>query len=79
MEELRALYCSLAQAEDCPKEISTECKDQLARFQDELVSIQHDVQMQRTRVEALLRLLSDRRTLVSIGLWLMIMRLTYYE
>lgn len=64
MTELRECYSSVMQSEDCPQDIKQHCKDRFARFESRIASTQHDLRMQHSRVETLLRLLADRKTLV---------------
>jgi hypothetical protein len=64
MTELRDNYGSVMQSEDCPQDLKTNCKDPFARFQSRTASLQHDLRMEQSRVETLLRLLADRKTLV---------------
>ncbi len=64
MSELREYYSSVMQSEDCPPDMRQHCKDRFAHFGSRIASAQHDLRMQQSRVETLLRLLADRKTLV---------------
>lgn len=64
MSELKEYYSSVMQSEGCPQDIKEHCKDRFAHFESRIASAQHDLQMQQSRVETLLRLLADRKSLV---------------
>ena len=64
LTELREYYGSFMQSNDCPQNIKQHCHDGFGRFESRIASIRHDLQMQQSRVETLLRLLADRKTLV---------------
>ncbi|ERF69885.1 hypothetical protein EPUS_05427 [Endocarpon pusillum Z07020] len=64
LTELTEHYSSVMQSEDCPQEIEQHCKGQFAHFGSRIVSVQHDLRMQQSRVETLLRILADRKTLL---------------
>jgi hypothetical protein len=66
MTELKEYYHATMQSEDCPQEIQQHCKDRHAHFESRIASVQHDLRMQQSRVETLLRLLADRKTLVGV-------------
>jgi hypothetical protein len=64
LTELQQFYWSFIQSDDCPRDIKQDCRDGFARFESRIASVKHDLQMQQSRVETLLRLLADRKTLV---------------
>jgi hypothetical protein len=64
MTELRDYYSWVIQSEDCPPDVKQHCRDRFARFESRIAGGQHDLRMQESRVETLLRLLADRKTLV---------------
>jgi hypothetical protein len=64
LTELRDYYNSAMQSEDWPQDLRQHCNGNFARFGSRVGSVQHDLQMQLSRLEALLRLLADRKTLV---------------
>lgn len=64
LAELKDYYNSVMQSEDCPQEMREQCKAGFIRFDSRVGSVQHDLRMQQSRLEALLRLLADRKTLV---------------
>lgn len=68
LTELTEHYSSVMQSEGCPQEIKQHCRGLFAHFESRVVSTQHDLRMQQSRVETLLRILADRKTLVCIFL-----------
>lgn len=64
LTEMRGYYGSFMHSNDCPLDIQQHCQDGYARFESRIASILHDLQMQQSRVESLLRLLADRKSLV---------------
>lgn len=64
LAELNEYYCSVIRSKDCPQEIKQHCEDRFVRFETRIASVQHDLRMEQSRVETLLRLLADRKTLV---------------
>jgi hypothetical protein len=63
LSELGQQYGSIIVSKDCPESIRR-CGRDVARFQIRIASVKNDLQMQHSRVETLLRLLADRKTLV---------------
>ena len=63
-EELKHYYSSLAKTNDFPQEIKQLCESDLADFCKRIHSLQNDFRMQQARLETLLRLLADRKTLL---------------
>jgi Mg2+ and Co2+ transporter CorA len=63
-EELKHYYSSLAKTNDIPQEIKELCGSDLTDFCKRINSLQNDFRMQQARLETLLRLLADRKTLL---------------
>ena len=59
-------YTSVMKSGDCPNDIRTECSTCFGRFKGRLSDILIEVQIQKARLETLLRLLADRKTLVHL-------------
>jgi hypothetical protein len=68
LAELRDYYKSVIQSEDCPKDLEQQCSGHFSQFESHVGSVQHDLRMQQSRLETLLRLLADRKTLVCLFL-----------
>lgn len=64
LSKLKDYYQSVAALEDWPTEIELNCKRTSANFERRVSNIIDDLQMQETRLETLLRLLDDRKTLL---------------
>lgn len=64
LSELKAYYDFVLNTPDCPSEIKANCKTALLRFGSALGMVEIDLRLQLSRVETLLRLLADRKTLV---------------
>lgn len=64
LTELNRYYQSVVNSADCPKTIKENCADDLVRFKDRLVGVQHDMQMHQWRMETLLKLCADRKAMV---------------
>jgi hypothetical protein len=62
---LRHHYQSLVQSEHCPDELIRNCKPDLERFEKRITGVISDLEMQKSRTNTLLRLLADRKSLVS--------------
>jgi len=58
-------YESLLQLEDFPILLKESCQREVAQFARRVSNIVNDLQIQKSRVETLIRLLSDRKALVS--------------
>ncbi|KAL9131155.1 MAG: hypothetical protein Q9217_000856 [Psora testacea] len=65
LSELRAAYKCFEHATGWPTDLSTQCRGDLTRFAQRVTSIQNDMAIQQSRVEALSRLIADRRSLVT--------------
>ena len=63
-EELKHYYSSLARTNGFPQEIKQLCESDLADFCKRINSLQNGFRMQQARLETLLRLLADRKTLL---------------
>lgn len=64
MTALGEHYHSIMDSKDCPVDLKTGCDVDFARFMSRLASISDELQIQKARVETLLRLLADRKALV---------------
>jgi hypothetical protein len=64
MTALGEHYHSIMGSKDCPVVLQTGCDVDFARFMNRLASISDELQIQKARVETLLRLLADRKALV---------------
>lgn len=64
MAELREYYTSVSHSDGCAQDIKQHCKDSFTRFESRIASLHADLRMEQSRVETLLRLLADRKTLV---------------
>ena len=62
---LKGHYRSLFDSGELPWVISHGCKPDLARFERRIQGISSDTELQILRIDALLRLLADRKTLAS--------------
>lgn len=69
LTELREAYKSFEDSPGWPASLSSNCRGDLTRFDQRVASIQNDMAIQQSRVEKLLRLISDRKSLVR-GRWL---------
>jgi hypothetical protein len=69
LAKLADYYSSIMHSEDWAPHLLQKCKSSLIRFGSRIESAQHELQMQQSRLEALLRLLANRKRLVcSFGL-----------
>jgi hypothetical protein len=57
-------YTSIMESAACPFDLKTNCEVDFIRFVDRLSEISVELQIQKARVETLLRLLADRRALL---------------
>lgn len=64
LSDLKAAYQYFEHAEGWPSEFSTQCREDLNRFEQRITSMQKDMAIQQARVEILSRLIADRRSLV---------------
>ena len=70
LQELKSLYESLGHLEEFPEEIKTKCQRDISKFSKRITNFISDLQMHQSRAGTLLRLLADRKTLVSVQfLW----------
>ena len=65
ISQLRNHYRSIIKSQDFPQDLGRRCSGDLACFERRIDGIEGDIQLQILRVEALLRLLADRKALVS--------------
>jgi len=66
LQELKNLYVNLATLEEFPEEIRTKCQRDISKFSKRIINFISDLQMHQSRAGTLLRLLADRKTLVSV-------------
>jgi len=67
LTELELHYKSVRDSEHWPKDLNTEGSAEIVRFHNRIASIMNDLRMQSSRTKTLLRLLADRKSLVSIS------------
>lgn len=59
-------YTAVMESVSCPHDLKTKCASQFRRFVSRILHICAEMQMQKARLETLLRLLTDRKALVRI-------------
>ena len=64
LTQLRQYYRSISRRKDFPRDLAKSCKDAIDEFELRIDGVEHDMQTQILRLETLLRLLEDRKTLV---------------
>ena len=64
LADLRQYYQETANCEDWPQELKLKCKGDISRFTKSIAEVEKDHQMQQQRVETLLSLIADRKSLV---------------
>lgn len=64
LAQLRKYYTLISRRDDFPKDLAKTCKDAIDDFELRIDGLQNDMQTQILRLETLLRLLEDRKTLV---------------
>ena len=57
-------YSFVTESAECPQDLKTACMIDVRRFKDRLSDISTEIQIQKARMETLLRLLADRKALV---------------
>ena len=65
LSELKDHYHNITRSTEWPEELSQNCARDVARFEKSTAGIINDLQMQKSRANMLLRLLTDRKSLVS--------------
>ena len=65
VSQLRQYYRSIFESQELSEKVGQQCKGELLRFERRIDGIESDLQLQILRVEGLLHLLADRKTLVS--------------
>ena len=65
IKDLAGYYMGLSESHDFKSALGTSCDSALQRFQARMKSIVNDLLLHQSRVETLLQLLSDRKSLVS--------------
>ena len=66
ISQLRKYYRALIQSQDFPEALAQKCSGETARFEIQVDGITDDMELQILRVEALLQVLAERKTLVSM-------------
>ena len=66
LKELREHYRSTTEATDLPGEIKSDCRTDIAKFEDRILGVERDLGMQQLRIEGMLRLLADHKNRVSV-------------
>ena len=69
IHQLKQYYISVQESQELPATIADRCKSDMMRFGRRIDGIVQNFELQILRVEALLRLLADRKTLASIGFY----------
>ena len=64
LSQLKTYYGSLSRRKDFPKDLAKSCRDDVENFKLRVDGLENDLQTQILRLETLLRLLEDRKTLV---------------
>ena len=64
LTQLRQYYISVSRRKGFPKDLGRSCKDAIDDFRLRIEGLENDMQSQVLRLESLLRLLEDRKTLV---------------
>ena len=64
LTQLRQYYVSVSRRKGFPKDLGRSCKDAIDDFRLRIEGLENDMQSQVLRLETLLRLLGDRKTLV---------------
>lgn len=62
---IREHYKSMIESEDCPEELKTGCKTEIAHFRKRINNIIGDLEIQHSSTQTLLRILDNRKSLVS--------------
>lgn len=65
ISQLKRYYISIFESEELPEDIRRKCQDDLTHFERRIDGITSDMALQISRVEALLRSLADRKSLVN--------------
>jgi hypothetical protein len=66
LEELRKYYRNVANHDDFPSGLRSNCQDELSRFDRCVLVVKKDLQMLQARTHTLLQLLANRKNLVSM-------------
>ncbi|KAI9780709.1 MAG: hypothetical protein M1816_002758 [Peltula sp. TS41687] len=64
LSEMQQEYRAIAESEDWPDELRLGCKGDTSRFKRRVSNVINDLKMQRSRLETLLRLLGQRKSLL---------------
>ena len=68
LTELRGYYKSLINSDKCPDTLEKDCRAHVFKFQSDILGVEKDLRMHRLRVESLLSLIAERKSLVSSNL-----------
>ena len=69
LTELRQHYNSICESDGWPPELMLKCERDMFRFEKRVIAVENDLRMQQSRSETLLRLLTDRKSLVGDIHW----------
>lgn len=64
LTELKEYYYSIFGSQHRPEYLKADCEGDISSFKDRVASVINDLQMQESRLEALLQLLADRKALL---------------
>jgi hypothetical protein len=64
LAELKDCYARFQMSESWPNELKTQAKDRLGRFETRVASAISGLSMEKSRLETLVRYISNRKTLV---------------
>ena len=67
ISQIRRYYQSVITSQDFPESLGQKCTGEMARFGRRIEDVEGDMQLQILRVEALIQLLAQRKTLVSVA------------
>lgn len=67
LSEVKQYYREIVASEEFPRILQSACARELAKFEKTIASIISDLQMQHSRTQMLLRLLTDRKSLVCLN------------
>lgn len=65
LSKLKQLYRSVVDSDELSDELRRNCKGEVSRFEQRVSEFMDDLQVQQSRLKTLLRMLSDRKNLVS--------------
>lgn len=65
LTDLKQYYQTIALLESWPSELASRCREDTLHFEQRVSTVVNDMNMQHSRTETLLRIISDRKSLVS--------------